>query len=132
MREHRDNAHEVKRSTYVVGAGMEVDIPAPCCVWAKFAVIVTVRVRVNAAPAAGDVNSFRLLRDTVTHDLVPGEVKGIPFAQVAADFAAGVESRDERLFLAGASGLRVRNGLNVAVAELIVEWKPYTLHNIAT
>ena len=127
---HGDDAPLFKRHVLVLAPGGEVDIPAPCCVWAKFAVVSLIRVRAAAAPTTGDVLSFRLLRDPVSQDLVPGDTKAINFAAIALDFAQGVESRDQRITEGGTNGLRIRNTTDVKIAELIVVWEPYTLHNI--
>lgn len=127
---HGEDQPLFKRHVAILAPGGEIDIPAPCCTWAKFAVVSLIRVRVDAAPAAGDVLSFRLIRDPVSQDLIPGDTKAIPAAVIAADFANGVESRDQRITEGGTNGLRIRNTLNVKVTELVVVWEPYTTHTI--
>lgn len=129
---HGDDQPLFKRHVLILAPGAEVDIPAPCCTWAKFAVVSLIRVRVDAAPVSGDVLSFRLLRDPVSQDLIPGETKAINFATVALDLAAGVESRDQRVSEGGTNGLRIRNTLNVKIVELVVVWEPYTVHTKAS
>jgi hypothetical protein len=126
---HGDDTPLFKRHVLILAPGGEVDIPAPCCTWARFAVVSLIRVRTDAAPTVGDVLSFRLLRDPVSQDLIAGETKAINFVTVALDRANGVESRDQRVSEGGTNGLRIRNTMDVKIAELIVQWEPYTLHN---
>lgn len=127
---HGESVPNFKRHVLILRPGGEADIPAPCCTWAKFAIVSLVRFRVGSAPAIGDLTTWRLLRDPITNELVPGETKSVPVATVAADFAAGVESRDQRFMEGGAAGLRLRNTLDATIIECIVEWREYTLHNI--
>lgn len=127
---HGTEVPSFKRHVLILAPGAEADIPAPCCTWAKFAIVSLIRFRVGFAPAVGDLSSWRLLRDPITNELRAGETKTVPVATIAADFAAGVESRDERFMEGGAAGLRIRNTLDVKVIECIVEWREYTLHNI--
>lgn len=118
------------RHVVPLGAGQEADIDAPCCVWARFEVLITITLDPLSAPASGNFDTFRLMMDAKTDTKTPSDIQSTGFAAVAANLAAGVKTRVDRTFVTGVGGIRIRNGFDVRIDNIQLEYRPYSIHTI--
>lgn len=118
------------RHVVPLAPGQEADINAPCCTWARFEVLITITLAPTVAPASGNFDTFRLMYDARTSVKTPSDIVSTGFATVAANLAAGVVTRVDRTFITGIGGIRLRNGFNVRIDNVQVEYRPYSIHTI--